>query len=65
MIFEATLARMYRVSVQLERFMESVSVNKFRETLKDCVEKVISQHMQLKVTRPKEGRIHTLGRGAR
>lgn len=31
--------------------MESVSVNKFRETLKDCVEKVISQHMPLKVTR--------------
>lgn len=31
--------------------MDSVSVNKFRETLKDCVEKVISQHSPLKVTR--------------
>ena len=31
--------------------MDSVSVNKFRETLKDCVEKVINQHSPLKVTR--------------
>lgn len=31
--------------------METVSVNKFRDTLKDCVEKVISQHNPLKVTR--------------
>ncbi|ELS00841.1 prevent-host-death family protein [Xenococcus sp. PCC 7305] len=31
--------------------MDSISVNKFRETLKDCVEKVINQHNPLKVTR--------------
>ena len=31
--------------------MDSISVNKFRDTLKDCVEKVISQHNPLKVTR--------------
>jgi antitoxin YefM len=31
--------------------MDIVSVNKFRDTLKDCVEKVISQHAPLKVTR--------------
>ena len=31
--------------------MDAVSVNKFRDTLKDCVEKVISQHNPLKVTR--------------
>jgi antitoxin YefM len=31
--------------------MDSVSVNKFRDTLKDCVEKVISEHNPLKVTR--------------
>ena len=31
--------------------MDSISLNKFRETLKDCVEKVISQHSPLKVTR--------------
>ncbi len=31
--------------------MNSINVNKFRETLKDCVEKVISQHKPLKVTR--------------
>jgi antitoxin YefM len=31
--------------------MDTVSVNKFRDTLKDCVEKVISQHNSLKVTR--------------
>jgi antitoxin YefM len=31
--------------------MDTVSVNKFRDTLKDCVEKVISQHSPLKVTR--------------
>lgn len=31
--------------------MDTVSVNKFRDTLKDCVEKVISQHNPLKVTR--------------
>lgn len=31
--------------------MDTVSVNKFRETLKDCVEKVISEHHPLKVTR--------------
>jgi len=31
--------------------MESVSVNKFRETLKDCVDKVVNQHDPLKVTR--------------
>ena len=31
--------------------MDTVSVNKFRDTLKDCVEKVISQHNPLRVTR--------------
>ena len=31
--------------------MDTISVNKFRDTLKDCVEKVISQHNPLKVTR--------------
>lgn len=31
--------------------MNSVSVNKFRDTLKDCVEKVINEHNPLKVTR--------------
>lgn len=31
--------------------MDTVSVNKFRDTLKDCVEKVIRQHNPLKVTR--------------
>ncbi len=31
--------------------MDSVSVNKFRETLKDCVERVINQHDPIKVTR--------------
>jgi antitoxin YefM len=31
--------------------MDTVSVNQFRDTLKDCVEKVISQHSPLKVTR--------------
>ncbi|MEL6553069.1 MAG: type II toxin-antitoxin system Phd/YefM family antitoxin [Cyanobacteria bacterium J06621_11] len=31
--------------------MESVSVNKFRETLKDCVDNVVNQHNPLKVTR--------------
>ena len=31
--------------------MDTVSVNKFRDTLKDCVERVISQHNPLKVTR--------------
>jgi antitoxin YefM len=31
--------------------VDTVSVNKFRDTLKDCVEKVIGQHSPLKVTR--------------
>jgi antitoxin YefM len=31
--------------------MDTVSVNKFRDTLKDCIEKVVSQHNPLKVTR--------------
>ena len=31
--------------------MDTVSVNKFRDKLKDCVERVISQHTPLKVTR--------------
>ncbi|MEL6261834.1 MAG: type II toxin-antitoxin system Phd/YefM family antitoxin [Cyanobacteria bacterium J06626_6] len=31
--------------------MDSVSVNKFRDTLKSCVERVIDQHIPLKVTR--------------
>lgn len=31
--------------------MDTVSVNKFRDKLKDCVERVISQHNPLKVTR--------------
>ncbi|KAI9134334.1 type II toxin-antitoxin system Phd/YefM family antitoxin [Acaryochloris sp. CCMEE 5410] len=31
--------------------MESISVNQFRAALKECVEKVISQHNPLKVTR--------------
>lgn len=31
--------------------MDSISVNKFREKLKDFVEQVINQHQPLKVTR--------------
>ena len=31
--------------------MNTVSVNKFRDTLKDCVERVISEHQPIKVTR--------------
>jgi antitoxin YefM len=31
--------------------MDAVSVNKFRDTLKDCIERVVSQHNPLKVTR--------------
>ena len=31
--------------------MDSVSVSKFRDTLKDCVDKVIREHHPLKVTR--------------
>ncbi len=31
--------------------MDTVSVNKFRDTLRDCVERVINQHVPLKVTR--------------
>ena len=31
--------------------MDIVNVNEFRDTLKDCVEKVITQHNPLKVTR--------------
>ena len=43
---------MYGITVRLELApMDTVSVNKFRDTLKDCVEKVISQHDPLRVTR--------------
>ena len=43
---------MYGIAVHVEvPRMDTVSVNKFRETLKDCVEKVINQHNPLKVTR--------------
>ncbi len=43
---------MYSNTVHLEfALMDTVNVNKFRETLKECVEKVISQHNPLKVTR--------------
>jgi antitoxin YefM len=43
---------MYGITVHLELApIDNVSVNKFRDTLKDCVEKVISQHNPLKVTR--------------
>lgn len=31
--------------------MDSISVNKFRENLKTCVEQVVKDHMPLKVTR--------------
>lgn len=31
--------------------MDTVNVNEFRDSLKACVEKVISQHNPLKVTR--------------
>ena len=31
--------------------MDIISVNKFRDTLQDCVERVVSQHNPLKVTR--------------
>jgi len=31
--------------------MESISVNRFRDNLKKCVEQVASQHVALKVTR--------------
>jgi antitoxin YefM len=43
---------MYGVTVRLELPpVDTVSVNQFRDTLKDCVEKVINQHNPLKVTR--------------
>ena len=43
---------MYRIIVHLKiTKMDSVSVNKFRATLKDYVDKVINQHNPLKVTR--------------
>ncbi len=31
--------------------MDSISVNKFRDNLKSCVEKVVDEHQPLKVTR--------------
>jgi antitoxin YefM len=31
--------------------MDTVSANQFRDTLKDCVDQVISQHNPIKVTR--------------
>lgn len=43
---------MYGGTVRLEyNPMDTVSVNQFRDSLKDCVEKVINQHAPLKVTR--------------
>ena len=31
--------------------MDTVNVNEFRDSLKECIEKVVSQHNPLKVTR--------------
>ncbi len=31
--------------------MDSISVNKFRDNLKDCVERIVKDHVPLKVTR--------------
>ena len=41
---------MYGITVQITN-MDSISVNQFRDRLKSYVEKVISQHEPLKVTR--------------
>ena len=45
--------KMYGVSVRLigENIMDSVSVNKFRDNLRAYVERIVSEHAPLKVTR--------------
>jgi antitoxin YefM len=42
---------MYGNTVHREVAMDSVSVNQFRDNLKHFVERVVSQHIPLKVTR--------------
>ena len=43
---------MYGIAVRFQVIpMDTVSVNKFRDNLKDCVDKAINQHSPLKVTR--------------
>ena len=41
----------YGTSVRLGDFMDTISVNKFRDNLKSVVEQVVSRHEPLKVTR--------------
>jgi antitoxin YefM len=42
---------MYIITVHKGLLMNNVSVNKFRDNMKTCVEQVIDAHMPLKVTR--------------
>lgn len=42
---------MYGTTVQLVNTMDSISVNRFRDNLKNLIEHVITNHTPLKVTR--------------
>jgi antitoxin YefM len=42
---------LYGISVHTGDFMDTISVNKFRDNLKSVVEQVVSRHEPLKVTR--------------
>jgi antitoxin YefM len=45
------LLDLYGISVHLVIFMDTVTVNKFRDNLKTFVEQVVSDHTPIKVTR--------------
>jgi antitoxin YefM len=42
---------LYDIAVQLEEKMNTISVNRFRDNLKGCIEEVVGSHEPLRVTR--------------
>ncbi|MDP2609018.1 MULTISPECIES: type II toxin-antitoxin system Phd/YefM family antitoxin [unclassified Oceanobacter] len=47
----ASLVKLYGIPVHNSDYMDTISVNKFRDNLKSVVEQVVSRHEPLKVTR--------------
>jgi antitoxin YefM len=50
-LVRAFIAWLYGTSVHNGEYMDTISVNKFRDNLKSFVEQIVSKHEPLKVTR--------------
>ena len=50
-LVRAFIVKWYSISVHNGEYMDTISVNKFRDNLKSVVEQVVSRHEPMKVTR--------------